>query len=376
MYSDRNLVNRRNVKSDVSAAANACRRFFQLEVEARIIAAALSILGMKKMDDEKPIRNMFEGTSTTDNKKSYLHHISSLVVDKFVVDQKRNTDVEQSLLSMQEDQDQQPDVYGRFPCRFPGCSKTFAHHGKLRKDHEAKHNPLAPVPGSDAHILKSTSLEDDDMFSYQRALLDYGLLILNFFDAISEGDGERVIRCWKFFLMYLKHQGANKYSLEALYLMFQINAMLSPQAAHRLIWNRFIKNKQGIGGNIPLDLQLEFYNKLVKDAIKKLGPHASKKSLDRICHSLGITSTLMKSYDSNMSVFNRAGKHVKKSTENDLKKIVQELVVNNAFTCTPGRRYKFYSHMKPSILIGFDMQKMFSWISNHKKLMILNRRVR
>ena len=96
MYSDRNLVNRRNIKSDVSAAANACRRFFQLEVEARIIAAALSILGMKKMDDEKPIRDMFEGTSTTDNKKSYLHHISSLVVDKFVVDQKRNTDVEQS----------------------------------------------------------------------------------------------------------------------------------------------------------------------------------------------------------------------------------------------------------------------------------------
>ena len=179
--------------------------------------------------------------------------------------------------------------------------------------------------------------EDGDMFSYQRPLLDYGLLILNFFDGISEGDGERVIRCWKFFLMYLKHQGANKYSLEALYLTFQINAMLSPQAAHRLIWNRFIKNKQGIGGNIPLDLQLEFYNKLVKDAIIKLGPHASKKSLDRICHSLGITSTLMKSYDSNMSVFNRSGKHVKKSTENDLKKIVQELVVNNAVTCTPGR---------------------------------------
>ena len=269
MYSDRNLVNRRNVKSDVSAAANACRRFFQLEVEARIIAAALSILGMKEMDDEKPIRNMFEGTSTTDNKK----------VDKFVVDQKRNTNIEQSLRSMQEDQDLQPDPSGRFPCRFPGCSKTFAYHGKLQKDHEAKHNPLVPVPSSDAHILKSTSLEDDDMLSYQRALLDYGLLILNFFDGISEGDGERVIRCWKFFLMYLKHQGANKYLLEALYLMFQTNAMLSPQAAHRLIWNRFIKNKPGIGGNIPLDLQLEFYNKLVKDAIKKLDPMHQKDHL-------------------------------------------------------------------------------------------------
>ena len=99
--------------------------------------------------------------------------------------------------------------------------------------------------------------------------------------------------------------------------MFQINAMLSPQAAHRLIWNRFIKNKQGIGGNIPLDLQLEFYNKLVKDAIKRW-VHMHQKS-----HWTGyvILWGLMKSYDSNMSVFNRAGKHEKKSTENDLKKI-------------------------------------------------------
>ncbi len=43
LYSDRNLVNRRNVKSDVSAAANPCRRFFQMEVEARITAAAVKV---------------------------------------------------------------------------------------------------------------------------------------------------------------------------------------------------------------------------------------------------------------------------------------------------------------------------------------------
>ena len=44
MYSDRNLINRRNVKSDVSSAANPCRRFFQLEVEARIIGAAVKVI--------------------------------------------------------------------------------------------------------------------------------------------------------------------------------------------------------------------------------------------------------------------------------------------------------------------------------------------
>ena len=54
------------------------------------------------------------------------------------------------------------------------------------------------------------------------------MLVLNFWDAIAEGNGERILRCWKFFLMYLKHQegSATKYSLEALYLIFQAYALL------------------------------------------------------------------------------------------------------------------------------------------------------
>ena len=153
------------------------------------------------------------------------------------------------------------------------------------------------------------------MLCYQRSLLDYGMLVLNFLDGIS-GDGERVVRCWKFFLMYLKHHGgSSKYALEALYLMFQINILISPQEAHRLVWNRFVKNKSGIGGNIPLDLQLEFFNKLVKDAIKNQGSDASQNSINRICHSLGITSSLMTNFDRTMAVYKRAGKHVKRSTQ-------------------------------------------------------------
>ena len=83
--------------------------------------------------------------------------------------------------------------------------------------------------------------------------------------------------------MYLKHQGtsATKYTLEALYIMFQVYALLSPRAAQRLIWNRTVKNKKG-SAIIPLDLMLEFYNRIIKEAVKKLGPAASPKLLDRI----------------------------------------------------------------------------------------------
>lgn len=379
------MVNRRNVKGDVSAAANACRRFFQTEVETRVIAATLKVLGMNSLDAKNPTQNVLVADNATKQaKKACLRKVASIVVDDYVVDQERNENIMRSAQVIEHEQharEQQVNAQGRYPCRSPGCNKTFAHDGKLRRDHELKHNPPVVIdePPTDIFVIDSKFTEDnkDDMLSYQKALLEYGMLVLNFWDAIAEGDGERILRCWKFFLMYLKHQGgsATKYSLEALYLIFQVYALLSPQAAHRLIWNRGVKIRIS-GVNIPLDLCLEFFNKTIKEAIKKLGPSATQKSLDRISHSLGVTTDLMKVFDSSLLVFKRSGKHIRKSAANDIEKIVKELVVNKAFTHTPGRKYNFYSNMKPSILCGFNLQKMFNWISDHKKHMILNRRAR
>jgi hypothetical protein len=71
-----------------------------------------------------------------------------------------------------------------------------------------------------------------------------------------------------------------------------------------------------------------------------------------------------------LSVFKRSGKHSKKSSRKDLEKIVNALIENNAFTFTQGRKYTSYANMKPSILCGFNIQKMFHWINEHKKYMI------
>lgn len=46
MFSDRNLINRRNVKADVDGAVNPCRKFFELEVNARLMAATMEIIRM------------------------------------------------------------------------------------------------------------------------------------------------------------------------------------------------------------------------------------------------------------------------------------------------------------------------------------------
>ena len=79
------------------------------------------------------------------------------------------------------------------------------------------------------------------IFQYFTFLFEqrYGLLCLEFYDTIQEGNGERIIRCWKFLLLHFKAdgKGSTKYALEGLYLILQVHALLSPRQAYRLIWN-------------------------------------------------------------------------------------------------------------------------------------------
>ena len=179
------------------------------------------------------------------------------------------------------------------------------------------------------------------------------------------------------FLLYLRAEGQStaKYSLEALYLMCQINVLLSPQATHRLIWNQSVKTKS-LGGNILLDLQLEFYNQMMKAAVKNLGPNASKSSLNRIAHSMGVTNEVTKHFDHELSVYRRSRWHIIRSSQKNLFKIVAELLDEKAFTMTPGRRYHHLKNMKQSLLQGLDLQKLFSWINEHKENLVLQRRAR
>ena len=166
----------------------------------------------------------------------------------------------------------------------------------------------------------------------------------------------------------MKHDsGSQKYSVEVLYMMFQIYALLSPHSAHQLIWNRFTKLKAGYGGNISLDLNLEFLNRIVKEAIKKLGPNGSKMAIDRICRSMKTTKALMENFDNGVKMYKMSGNHVAKSVTKDLQTIVKELLHYQALFRVPGRSYNFYGGIRSSLLAGFDLRKMYHWINEHKK---------
>ena len=182
------------------------------------------------------------------------------------------------------------------------------------------------------------------MFNYQSSFLEIGHLVKNFYDAISEGDGLRVLRCWKFMLLYLKEDGASsrKYALEALYLQCQVNALLT----HRPfgLEQVHLKTKYGTGGNIPLYLALEHFNKLVKVLIRNLGSKGlHKNAIDRHCKALATNKQLLDNFDEMCSIRKRSGNHAQKSCRNDLIKVVKGLIDNDAFIFTNGRTYKHFS---------------------------------
>jgi len=193
------------------------------------------------------------------------------------------------------------------------------------------------------------------------------MLILNFFDAIREGDGKRIFRCWKFQLHYLRNDaGSTKYALEALRMMFQVYGLLSPKHSDDLIWNRTALLRSGLGNNIPLDLLLEFFNRLLKEVQRMLGPNATNhKAIDCYCHAVDITKVALNNFDQECCVIRRSGEHYEISIASDLQKIAVEIVSQKAFNWTPGCGYE-----------QFDLQDMFQWINKHKRNIVCARKAR
>ncbi|KXJ09520.1 hypothetical protein AC249_AIPGENE11011 [Exaiptasia diaphana] len=161
---------------------------------------------------------------------------------------------------------------------------------------------------------------------------------------------------WKFQLPYLRNDSAStKYALEALTLLFQINALLSPKDAYGLVWNRFACNMSGYGNNIPLDLNMEFLNRLLKEVVRKLGPNAKNpKTIDRYCRAVNVTKVVLSNFDREISLVKRSGNHIRASALPDLHKVIVELVSQKAFTWTPNRKYIHYMNFQSSLLEGMD----------------------
>ena len=221
LYQLRNLINRSDVGKIPKGNFNSCEDFLEIVLTAHILSAACEILDISSLDDEPSADGM--GISSPENlwtftdneRKAVLSRISKKIVERFIV---------------------------------------FSFNAHPENAHK------------------------DEVHKYACYLLSIGCFYLAYKDAIQEGDGERILECWRYFVPIFHNAGRRNYANEAFVFLSQYFHDLPPQQAQLLLYGRFINTAGVRGRNIPLDLHQEHLNRLCKDCVKGLGSNRQKRT--------------------------------------------------------------------------------------------------
>lgn len=195
MCSNMNAVNQVNAKTkNVLDNLNYCKSFVKLESAAFIVAAALQYFSMTDITDEVPEHFALPAV-TSGNKgerRLWLHQHVKTILEKFVM-----TEQEQYFATVQATVNE----LNRYSCSV--CGKNYKYRKAMinheKKIHELQHD-VDPPTATPSVQQKAV----DSCFNYACTSLSLGMFLFNFDDAVKEGDGERVMRCWKFMMLIFK----------------------------------------------------------------------------------------------------------------------------------------------------------------------------
>ena len=331
------LINRQNIPKKVKDDPNAVEDFIDVVVDAHIVAAALAFFSM-------------ESTKSIPTKNINIAAIESL--------------------PLKERQHRLLQAVGNL------VSKYVLHHvhtnvASPSSTHDQTHIPEEAV--SDL-ITKG----EDYKLNYATAVLGMGLLARNFHDSSKQSDGDRLIRCWKFFLLHFKVDGRVKYAVEAINLLAQVNGLLPPGMGHQLIWNRTCNLNGGAGHNIPLDLQMEHFNRVFKENINTFRSNISEKSISRSSQAIGPIQQLIDTFDKVNKLKQPSGKHIRPSVTKDFEIILQTLKTENVFTHITGREHVYFKEFNadPFAKLKADPKKLHAWLRSKINLLATDQELR
>lgn len=334
-----------------------------------IVAATMRYFGMDTVDSS-PTKNKIPRNlqkSSNEEKRKWLHgHISSML-DEYIMD--GVSDIERA-----RDEMGHVGVRPVLPCRFSGCTRTFV-CAKCRVNHEKKIHDLEVTEEkqdetSDENKKSELSeSKEDNVFNYGCLHLSLGLLLHNADDSVKEGDGERLMRVWKFLTFVFRSQGKHKYALAGLRLMASRLALLTPRQAHRLTWNRFANKQGGVGKCISQDLRLEQINQVSKQAIRGIGaPNVTPDSIQSTTQSTGSLKKLLVTSSQDLGITKRSTHHTNKTRQAVFTSVLNQLHTKaKMFDFVPGRKFESFPKVTRSIYSSLDKKKLHRWISKHKK---------
>lgn len=249
-----------------------------------------------------------------------------------------------------------PVLKNKFPCRMEGCPRTFTYY-KSRQTHEVKTHHLV-MPTEATPIIPT---DCDHKYEHTVARLGFSFILLDFMDAVKEGDGERLMRLYTVALLFYKAYGHSNYAYSTFLVTVQMNGTLSPQVAHSLKWNRFWSTRGGKGRNIPLDLHLEHLNGFLKSFLKGLGPNLNETSAARISRSIGVFKQMMAGTDMELGISRQTGAH-HVDMNRDILALVDTLHEAELFKPKLGRVYAAFPGFRKNLLAKLDHKALWKWM--------------
>ena len=181
-------------------------------------------------------------------------------------------------------------------------------------------------------------------------------------DNIREGDGVRVLNCWRYLMILFKATGHRNYAIETFTALAQHKWLLPQRQAMQLQYSRFINTHGYIGCNIPSDLYMEHLNRFIKCSIKHLGPNKTKQCIQRIGRCIGIVDEIMTSFDNENNVATTSLHHSAPLIRTDLENVIKELLRCDVFSMKPGREHKFFKEFNCNIMKTVNKQKATDWM--------------
>ena len=299
-------------------------------VEGYIVAAAMEILSMRSVDS-RPSKVYFpDGYETLDSlqKKKVLMLVCLSVVDRFV-------------------EIEPPAIFSSTQSGTPS--------------------------DLEAHILSPTPSDGkpDLISAYSRNLLSLGLLFMEFNDGIREGDGERIIRCWRYFLPLFKLDKRTNYSVEAFILLAQYEFLFTERQKAQLMWSRTVNTHGRTGKNISCDLHMEHLNREIKTAIAGMGSNVTDSSIIRAGKSLQKHVAIQLQFDKENGVPTPSGKHSRKSSDKDRTTIIEQLVSAKVFKTIPGRYHKTFEKFSEHMYDQLEVKEFRSWMENQIQKLLM-----
>lgn len=333
-------INRTNIPTKVKDDPMAVEDFMDLTLDVHIVAAAMEFFGMPDVTskpstthiDVDKIRKM-----PKNDKWSALHTAVQEFLDHYILHGKAD-----QLTSTVE------------------ALSSEATKGTRKKGGKSK------VRAEKGSTMKTQDISEDGICNYACRILGMSLMARNFHDASREGDGERLIRCWKFLLLHFKADGRVKYSVEAFHLLAQVNALLPLHMAHQLTWNRTCNVSGGEGKNIPLDLMVEHFNRVFKADLNTFRSNIGEKSISRSSRAIGTMKEMLDKFDTQMKVKKPSGRHVGPSHQKDFDVMLKIVVKEGVFKKELGRSHKSFLNISadPFASLKSNPKPLFVWLKH------------